>query len=449
MAERVNVIYLHSHDTGRRIGAYGHAVHTPNLDRLAREGVLFRNAFCAAPTCSPSRAALLTGQWAHSTGMLGLHHRGFRLTYPQRHLASVLRDNGYATTLVGVNHVASPATEAGYSNVMPTPTLGAAEVGDAAARFLRGEPKEPFFLDVGFVQTHRGRFPAERHAEDDPRYTSVPRGLPDEAGIREDAATFASAARALDDGMGRVLRGLADSGLAERTLVICTTDHGISFPRHKCSLTDGGLEVMLMMRGPGTEALAGGMRRGTVCDALVSQVDVYPTLFEYLGLPSPTWLVGKSLLPVLRGEAQEARDHLFGEVTYHAAYEPKRAVRTRRYKYIRRFGERDRPVMSNLDDGISKKAYAEHGYGDMLLPREALYDLFFDPQENNNLIEDLLLAGERTRLAGLLDAWMKETNDPLLEGAVPLPRGAVASDVEDYSANDVMKRLADGRGGGI
>src|SRR5512138_3471119 len=99
-----NILYIHSHDTGRYIQPYGYTVPTPNLQHLAEQGVLFSNAFCAAPTCSPSRAALLTGQCAHSSGMIGLAHRGFNLNNPAQHLATILHNNGYRTALVGVQH---------------------------------------------------------------------------------------------------------------------------------------------------------------------------------------------------------------------------------------------------------------------------------------------------------------------------------------------------------
>src|SRR5262245_4032488 len=109
-----NILYIHSHDTGRYIQPYGHAVPTPNLQRLAEEGVLFRQAFCVAPTCSPSRASLLTGQSAHSSGMLGLAHRGFRLNDYGQHLIHTLRQAGYHSTLIGMQHEAADPTWIGY-----------------------------------------------------------------------------------------------------------------------------------------------------------------------------------------------------------------------------------------------------------------------------------------------------------------------------------------------
>jgi N-sulfoglucosamine sulfohydrolase len=434
-----NVIYVHSHDTGRRVSPYGYAIHTPSIQRLAREGMLFRNAFCAAPTCSPSRAALLTGRWAHCTGMLGLHHRGFRLTNPEHHLAETMRRAGYATVLIGVNHVAADPGEIGYEQAVRTGSARAADVGPAAVQFLGSRPRGPFFLDVGFVETHRGQFP-KRHPEEDPRYTRPPAALPDVPETREDAATFASAARLLDEGVGRIVAAIDESGLADNTLIICTTDHGISFPRHKCNVSDGGMEVMLMMRGPATDALPRGIVGGGVCDALLSQVDVYPTICEYLGIDRPDWLQGRSFLPVLRGEAEQVRDELFAEVTFHAAYDPQRAVRTGRYKYIRRYGERRRPVLSNLDDGASKQFWAQNGWGDQELPAEALYDLVFDPNEQANLVGNGAMEPVLHDMRQRLHNWMTATNDPLLHGPVPPPPDAIVSDPNDYSPREVVRR---------
>ena len=114
--ERPNIIYIHSHDTGRYVQPYGHAVPTPNIQRLAAEGVLFRQAFCANPTCSPSRASLLTGQAAHSCGMTGLVNRGWTLERPEELLPRVLRDNGYHTVRAGIQHVVRDPAEGGFGH---------------------------------------------------------------------------------------------------------------------------------------------------------------------------------------------------------------------------------------------------------------------------------------------------------------------------------------------
>lgn len=432
MNVRSNILYLHSHDTGRYVQPYGFALETPNIQRLAEEGVLFRQAFTAAPTCSPSRAGLLTGQAPHSAGMLGLAHRGFELTDPAQHLAAVLRSNGYRTHLCGVQHVTTKDVGAiGYDHAEQLPDLKVASVAPAAARTIRelAADKEdgPFFLDVGFVETHRD-FPAVDHAE--ARYVRPPAPFPDTPETRLDMAAYHASVRELDRGVGIVLDALEDAGLSESTLVIHTTDHGIAFPAMKCSLTDHGTGVLLIVRGPGE--FAGGQ----VIDALVSQVDVFPTLCEVIGIDRPKWLQGTSLMPLIEGATDEVNDQVFAEVTYHAAYEPQRMVRTRRWTYIRRFDARPLPVLPNCDDGGTRDFWLEHGWAERSVDPEQLYDNLFDPVQDRNVIADPELAPIIEELRGRLDEWMRATGDPLLDGLVPLPVGAAANDPADRSFLD-------------
>src|ERR1700681_3517988 len=117
-AKPLNIVYIHSHDSGRYLQPYGHAVPAPNLQRLADGGVLFRHAFNAAPTCSPSRASLLTGQCPHSNGMLGLAHRGFSLNDYKQHILHRLRPHGYRSTLIGVQHIAKDPAVIGYDEIV-------------------------------------------------------------------------------------------------------------------------------------------------------------------------------------------------------------------------------------------------------------------------------------------------------------------------------------------
>src|SRR3954451_18492119 len=223
-SQRPNILYLHSHDTGRYIQPYGYPVRTPNLQKLAEESVLFRQAFDAAPTCSPSRAALLTGRCPHNNGMLGLAHRGFKLNDYRQHLLHWLRPHDYRSTLIGVQHIAKDPSVIGYDEIIPTKSVKVADVAPAAVRFLQGSPKQPFFLDVGFHETHR-EFPRPG-AKHDARYTEPPSLIADTRETREDMASFATSAEVLDGGVGAVLNALEASGLAQNTIVISTTDHG-------------------------------------------------------------------------------------------------------------------------------------------------------------------------------------------------------------------------------
>jgi N-sulfoglucosamine sulfohydrolase len=423
-----NILYLHSHDTGRYVQPHGHNIPTPHIQALAEQGVLFRQNFCAGPTCSPSRAALLTGMCPHSSGMIGLAHRGFFLTDYTQHIVHTLRTAGYRSTLIGVQHVAGQAETIGYDRIVKTQSKRVRHVAPAAAEFLAGQPQEPFFLSIGFSETHR-EFD-EAGPEDDARYCLPPAPLPDTPQTRQDMVTFKASARVFDQGVGQVLEALDQAGLAENTLVICTTDHGIAFPGLKCNLTDHGIGVMLIIRGP--EGFTGGQ----VCDAMVSHIDLFPTLCELTGAAPPPWLQGTSLMPLIRGETDQIHEEVFSEVTYHAAYEPKRAVRTIRFKYIRRFEERDSPVLPNCDDSLSKDVWMEYGWQQRKPAVEQLYDLVFDPNETHNLATDPAMTDVLADMRHRLDRWMHDTDDPLLQGPVPAPKGARANDPDGISPRE-------------
>jgi N-sulfoglucosamine sulfohydrolase len=429
-----NIIYLHSHDTGRYVQPYGYGVPTPNIQRLAEGGILFRRAFSCAPTCSASRSALLTGQSPHNAGMTGLVNRGWQLRDYSQHLLHTLKGAGYHTVLAGTQHLHRDRTQLGFDQIVAPAGPGHVyDAAPAAVNFLQTAPKQPFFLDIGFTETHRDFPQADPAAA---RYVRPPAPLPDTPAIRQDMANFIEMAKELDRGVGLILDALDATGLAENTLIIQTTDHGLAFPAMKCNLTDHGIGVLLIMRGPG------GFTGGQVCDALVSHIDIFPTLCDLLQIPRPDWLQGQSLLPVIRGEATEVNEAIFAEVTYHAAYEPQRAVRTGRYKYIRRFTDRTQPVLPNCDDSPSKEVWLEHGWADRFVAPEQLYDLIFDPNEANNLIgatavepaAQSVLAEMRARL----DDWMQATDDPLLQGIPPYPPGAQLNDPNGRSPNEPL-----------
>jgi N-sulfoglucosamine sulfohydrolase len=416
---RPNVLYLHSHDSGRYIEPYGYGVRSPNLQRLAEQGVTFRHACAAAPTCSPSRASLLTGQWAHSSGMLGLAHRGFGLRDPSHHLATTLREAGYHTVLAGAQHVtAGDPREVGYTEVHDeaaerTPETVAAAV--AAIREASVDPKRPVFLDAGFFETHR---PFPSAAQGSGRYLAPPLPLPDTPLTRQDMADYQTMLTDLDNAYGEILNALDDTALADNTLVIATTDHGAAFPLMKGNLTDHGIGVLLIMRGPG------GFRGGAVSDALVSQIDLYPTICELTGIRRPDWLQGHSLLPLVRGETDAIRAELFAEVTYHAAYEPQRVIRTDRYSLIRRFGSHSTPVLANIDESPSREVLLEAGLEGTEVPPVELHDLVLDPAQRVNVASSPAYREIRDDLLARLQRWMEETEDPLLGGDVPPPAGA-------------------------
>lgn len=454
--DRPNLIYLHSHDTGRYVQPYGYAVPTPRLQAFAEGAVLFRNAFTVNPTCSPSRSALLTGMWPTRCGMLGLAHRGSRLREPWRHLANVLAGQGYETVLAGVQHEAPRAElqSLGYGRTIPDKEgVGSNEERDeerskAVAGFLRERAAtgggRPFFLSCGFIATHRygpgGRardadgLKLEHHQTSletlgDPRYVRVPACLPDTPRTRADFADYMVAAGRLDEAMGRVIEAVEESGLAKRTVVLVTTDHGVAFPGMKCNLTDHGTGVMMLLRGPGLERYA-----GRVVEPMVTHLDVLPTLRELLGVELHDGLDGKSMLPVISGEADALHDAVYGMVNFHAAYEPMRTVRTTRYRYIRRWetGTEGR-VLPNCDDSLSKRELMEHGWGHRAPAREELFDLMLDPNEARNVAGEAGYGGVLSDMRERLGGWMDAIEDPLRAGRLEAPKGFVLNPVTHAS----------------
>ncbi|MCB1079268.1 MAG: sulfatase, partial [Verrucomicrobiae bacterium] len=389
----MNLLYLHAHDLGRWIEPYGYEVATPNLSALAsRSGTnLFLDAHSAAPTCSPSRAALLTGMTPHESGMMGLMHRGFRLKDPNRHLAFWLQQNGFKTALAGIQHLQPGAELSGYdfrfNPVKSTTQQGQIDwpawdgaVADEAARFLeaRKEKDGTFFLDCGFWLPHRPFPPGEADG------SAPPPGVADTPETRRDMAEFLAAVRHLDDCCGRVLSALDRAGLTEDTLILFTTDHGPAFPGYKCRLTDGGTGVAMMIRPPGQ-----GSRAARRIDSLVSQLDVFPTICDYLGVELPPWtLRGRSLRGLMEGATGGAESAVFSEVTYHAGYEPMRAVRTADHVLIRLFEEDLRPVPANVDDSAAKEAWIRDGGLDRLREPVQLFDRKRDPLGQVDLAED-------------------------------------------------------------
>jgi N-sulfoglucosamine sulfohydrolase len=424
---RPNILYLHSHDTGRYVQPYGYGVPTPHIQRLAEQGALFRQAFCAASTCSASRACLLTGQYAHSNGMLGLAHRGWSLNDYNHHIVHTLHDVGYHSVLIGEQHISKRPDVIGYDRVIKIATTRASDVAPVTIDVLRNPPGRPFFLSVGFFETHREFF---RPAPGEDRYVMPPPNLPDTPQTRSDMAAFVASVRSLDYGIGTVLGELSDLGLADDTLVICTTDHGMAFPGAKTTLTDRGIGVFLIMRGPG------GFEGGRVSDALVSHIDLFPTVCDLLEIDAPSFLQGQSLMPLIKGERESVRDAIFAEGTYHAAYEPQRAVRTPRWKFIKRFGEAHTPVLVNADDSPSKDLWVQAGWGEQTIDEEQLYDLLFDPNEARNLGADPAAQPVMDELRAMLERWMEETDDPLLDGPVPPPPGAEYNDPDQLSPGE-------------
>lgn len=414
-----NILFITCHDIGRHLHCYGlDAVESPHFDALAAAGVRFAQAFCTAPQCSPSRASMFTGRYPHNTGVMGLTHKYFAwdLHADERHLAQHLNDAGYHTAGLGIIHESRRHERPGFEVLLHAASAEAPDITATAVQYIREQrpQDQPFYLQVGYVEPHR-RDVGYQAAPYTQRGVNIPPYLVNEPTAYEDLAYFQGSIRKVDAALGDLLAALDDVGLRDNTLVIFTADHGIPYPRAKCSLYDPGLEVALMMRWPG-----GPLEAGQVVDAMVSNTDILPTIFDLLDLPLPGNVQGTSLLPLLRGEVEQVHETLYGEMTYHDYCDPRRSLRTTTHKLIVNFtaapffmdpSQQWRPNTITVHPARPEHAYHE--------PVE-LYDLRADPLEQRNLAYEAEHADLCRDLLRQLYNWMTETDDPLLHG-IPTP----------------------------
>ena len=412
-----NIVLIVCHDLGRHLPCYGvRGPATPNIDRLAAEGAVFDQYFATAPLCSPSRGSIFTGTYPHTNGLMGLVNRGWDMPDRTPTLAQTLREGGYVTYLFGFQHEKKDARRSGYEHLMQVRGPHHAEaVVPALVEFLHGARDatrhNPFLAVVGLSEVHRP-FKQPRYTPGDPAAVAVPGYLPDEPGVREDLADLQGLVEAVDTQVGLLLDTLRDTGLERETLVVLTTDHGIAMPGAKSTLYDTGIGTALVMRWPGVVPAA---RR---VDALLSNVDLFPTLLAATGLAAPATVQGRSFWPLLVGGEYTAHDAVYAEKTYHDAYDPKRAIRTGQYKYIRNFEPGpDLVLPADIAAGPSAPAVAPRTQRPR--PEEELYDLEADPWEQTNLAADPAWAAVREELRTRLLAWMTDTADPLLRGPIP------------------------------
>lgn len=428
MANPIDVVVVTAHDLGRHLHCYGvDTVVSPNLDRLAGEGVRFSRAFATAPQCSSSRASLATGRYPHNNGVMGLAHPGFEwdLAPSAPHAAAMFAGLGFNTHLFGLQHVTLHPERLGFEHMHASSSEHMSAKGSAVAgaveSFLGGDLGErPLYMEINFEETHRP-YASGGVAPDRSLEVTIPAYLRQIPEAKEELRALQASIKELDTAVGRVLAAMARAGRAERTLIVFTTDHGLAMPRAKCTLYDAGLETALIICWPG-----GGIGRNVVRSELVSNIDVLPTLLDGAGAVPPNGIQGRSLLPLLRGEAFEERGEIFAEKTFHSYYDPMRCVRTQHHKYIRNFETGFAvEVPGDIQQGAIFRADPSRYSSDRSGVVE-LYDLDADPLEERNLAGRPGTEDVEQRLSTELWSWMRETDDPLLNGPISSPRYRLA-----------------------
>lgn len=426
----MNIIYINTHDTGKMISPYGANVKTINLKKFAEDAVTFNHAFCCGPTCSPSRAALLTGQYPHQNGMLGLAQRGFSLNNYHHHLANFLQSNGYHTCISGIQHEhgwyldidEEGNKQLGYEEILTTDATKYSKEDlylwdqnncQAVCDWLdQYDQQKPFMLSYGMHSTHRP-YPLLINQDINVNYIKPQDNIYNNEQNRKDQAQFMTSLIYADQNFASIIEALKRNNLYEKTIIIFTTDHGVALPFNKCNLTDYGTAISLIIRHP--QGL-----KGIIYEGLFSSIDFFPTICDLLNLKKPNYLVGKSFKDVFIDPSIEFNSEIYAEVNFHTSYEPMRCIRTKRYKYIKYFAKYPKYNLSNIDQSVSKDFLINNGLKQQLKEHELLYDLYFDPNEKNNLINNLNYQDIKQELTDKLYKNMQQTNDPLLNGQLEI-----------------------------
>jgi uncharacterized sulfatase len=453
--QRPNILFVIADDQSwRHCGAYGaRNVSTPAFDGLAREGVLFANSFCASPSCTPSRSAVLSGRHVWQQEEAGVLYGSMPADIPL--YPHLLENAGYFTGFTGKGWgpgdwkaqglTRNPCGREFNSRKHPFQVPPGIDARDSAANFadfLREKPADkPFCFWFGSTEPHRlydsgGAVRTGRSLAD----VEVPAFLPDSQEVRSDLLDYIAEIEWFDRQLAKFLKALDDGGYRDNTLVVVTSDNGMPFPRAKVNLYDWGVHMPLAVRWPAR------IKGGRVVDDLVSHVDFAPTFLEAADIAPPPGIAGRSLLPLLNGNSDPTREAVFTAMERHTICRPDygtypmRAVRTKQYLYIRNFepdrwptgGEflsSNKTTHGDIDGGPTKdfllaKATREKFPDEYRLcverrPAEELYDVAADPAQVLNLAADPAHAAARDRLRKRLEDYLRDTGDPRIAGKDP------------------------------
>jgi N-sulfoglucosamine sulfohydrolase len=425
---KLNVLFIVTEDMGPTLGCYGDKnARTPNMDKLAEEGVRFENAFVTQASCSPSRSSILTGLYPHQNGQIALAHYSYSMSPGIPNIPTLMKQAGYHTGIMGKLHV-NPAADFPFDETLMShgATRRVKNVPGAVRKFLDNTGDKPFFLYLNFSDAHT---PLKNQIDGVPEKPIKPEDLEiwpclgiDHPDIRKRMAGYYNCATRADLGIGLVLEELQKAGLEDETLVIFIGDHGPAFTRCKTTCYESGLRIPFIVRWPG-HAPKKKVRR-----ELVSTVDILPTILSACGVSLPPGLAGQSVLPLLSKGKKNWRETLCAEYTAHVPekYFPMRSIRDKRYKLIHNLLDSGNPSLDSdgcpayiisqsgvVTDPVIKKMYEAFKHP----PLEELYDLKNDPAEQVNLAGQEKYSSIQKRLREQLLAWRKETDDPLLDPA--------------------------------
>ena len=402
--DRPNIVFIIADDMAwDDSGAYGHPhIQTPNIDKLAAQGMRFDNAFLTTSSCSPSRTSIITGMYPHNTDAEQLHWPlpADRITFVEH-----LKKSGYWTAQAGKWHMGEAikdrfdlVKDVGTHGFQLSPTgKKTAQIGDGSGcenwvPVMQERPEnQPFFLWLAAVDPHR---PYSEGIIENPHGLEdvvLPPYFPDTEEVRKDFAHYYNEITRLDNYVGKVVAELDAQDISENTLILFISDNGRPFPRDKTTLYDGGIKTPWIMKWPKK------IKPGSVSESLVSSVDIAPTFMQMAGLKSIPSFEGVDFSELLTDPKKNVRDEIYAEDHWHDYEDYTRAIRTKTHKYIRNFYT-DLPNTPSADAFVGgtftsmlelkqkgELTAAQLACFDAPRPEEELYDVVNDPYELKNL----------------------------------------------------------------
>jgi len=435
--EKPNFVFIIADDVSwNDLGCYGNShVKTPNIDRLANEGLRFDNAFLTASSCSPSRCSIVSGKYPHSNGAAELHTE---LPESEIPFPLLLKESGYYTAQAGKWHLGTAAHRAfdiytdnnGYNN------------GDGGEEnwipFLQNRPKDkPFFFWLASHDAHRPWGADTFKITHNPADLEVPIFFDDTPETRQDLASYYNEIGRFDYYVGMVRKELEKQGVLDNSLIIVMADNGRPFPRCKTRVYDSGMKTPFIVFWPN-----GLKNNGTVTESLISAIDISSTILELAGIGQPNDYQGVSFFPILKDIKAETREYIFSEHNWHDYEAHERMVRSKDFLYVLN----SRPNLTNCGPADSKSSPTQHALNKLrdegkLTPAQA--DIFIVPRPNEELFDLALEQDQLLNVASinnykeklifyrnLLNDWMDKTGDTVPEHLTP--------DWHDRETGDVL-----------
>ena len=425
-SERPNIVFIIADDIGwNDIGCYGNpVVKTPNIDRLASEGLQFTNAFLTASSCSPSRCSIISGKYPHSTGAAELHTP---LPASEIPFPLLLKESGYYTAQAGKWHFGPEVHRAFDLHTDGNDAKNGNSGSELWIPFLKDRPTDkPFFFWFASHDAHRPWGADKFHITHDPADIQIPPWFADTPETRQDMVSYYNEIARFDDFVGKVRAELERQGVLDKTIIIVMSDNGSPFPRCKTRVYDSGMKTPLVVFWP-----LGITAKGAVTESLVSAVDIAPTILQLAGVEVPEGYQGKSFVPILNDPSAAIRSIVFAEHNWHDYEAHERMVRTSDFLYVRNA----RPHLTNGGPADSKGSATQHALNrvrdrgeltpaqaDIFVaprPQEELYDVKKDPLQLVNIASlpeyrDMLIA-----MRNLLDDWQSGTGDTTPDDLTP------------------------------